>query len=94
MSEVFDNNDDLNKATNIFIKRLNQVIQKSFKKIRRSDRPDKELEALYVKRNILKKKDDEKSKIELEKIELELSEKCAKTNYSEIKEEIENIKVK
>ena len=54
MSEVFDNNDDLNKATNIFIKRLNQVIQKSFKKIRVSDRPDKELEALYVKRNILK----------------------------------------
>ena len=54
LSEVFENNDDLNKATNIFIKRLNQVIQKSFKKIRISDRPDKELEALYVKRNILK----------------------------------------
>ena len=60
LSEVFDNHDDLNKATNIFIKRLNQVIQKSFKKIRISDRPDKELEALYVKRNILKKKYDEK----------------------------------
>ena len=31
LSEVFDTNDDLNKCTDLFIKRLNKVIGKSFK---------------------------------------------------------------
>ena len=73
LSEVFDNDDDLNKCTNVFIKRLNQVIRKSFKKIRITDRPDKELEELYVKRKILRSKTDEKSKADLEDVEKKLS---------------------
>ena len=93
LSEVFDDNDDLNISTNKFIKRLNKVIQRSFKKIRISERPDRELEKLFAKRNILKKKTDDKSKKDLEEIEIELVEKCAERNYSKIKDEISNIKV-
>ena len=44
LSEVFDSKDDINICTNKFIKRLDQIIQKSFKKIRISDRPNKEVE--------------------------------------------------
>ena len=93
LSEVFDTSNDLNKSTDLFIKRLNKVIRKSFKKIRISDKPDKELEALYQQRNILKKKKDDKSKDDLLKIEIKLAEKCAEKNYNYIKEEISNIKV-
>ena len=56
LSEVFDTNDDLDKSTNPFIKRLNQVIRKSFQKIRITGKTDKELDALYAKRSTLKNK--------------------------------------
>ena len=49
LSEVFDNNDDINKCTTEFIKRLNKVIQSSFMKIRISDKQDKVLEELFKK---------------------------------------------
>ena len=42
---------------------------------------------------MLKNKTDDKSKSELEEIEIKLTEKCAENNYNKIKEEISNIKV-
>ena len=82
LSEVFDNDEDLDTSTNRLIKRLENIIKKSFNKIRIKDKPDKELKDLYNKRNKLKKKDDQESKNEFEKIENRLSEKCAQKNYN------------
>ena len=93
LSEVFDSNEDLNICTDKFIKRLNQVIRKSFKKIRICDRPDKEVNELFEKRKALRNKTDEHSKVELENVEKKLSDKCAENNYKKIKEELANIKV-
>ena len=93
LSEVFDNNDDLNKSTALFLKRLNQVIKKSFNKIRITDKPDKELDALYAKRKEIKNKADDKRRLALEEIEIKLADKCAERNYNLIKEEILNIQV-
>ena len=73
LSEVFDNDEDLDTSTNRLIKRLENIIKKSFNKIRIKDKPDKELKDLYNKRNKLKKKDDQESKNEFEKIENRLS---------------------
>ena len=47
--------------TNEFIKRLNKVIKKSFVKIRITDKKDKDLEALFERRKILRSKNYEKS---------------------------------
>ena len=44
-----------NTSKNKLIKRLTKVIQISFKKIRISERPDREVDELFAKRNILKK---------------------------------------
>ena len=47
LSEVFDNIDNLNCATDEFIRRLNKVIKDTFKKIRIKDKPNKEIEELF-----------------------------------------------
>ena len=93
LSEVFDTSDNLHDKTEEFIKRLNKVIKSSFRKIRISDRPDKELENLLDRRKVLKNKTDYDSKKELEEVEKILDEKYAEHNYNKIKEEISKIKV-
>ena len=92
LSEIFDNEEDLNKGTKQFMKRLDDIIKKCFKKIRIKDRPNKELEELFRKRNILKNKTDLKSLSELKEIEVKLADYCAEINYNKIKEEISYIK--
>ena len=92
LSEVFDDNSDLDISTNIFIERLNNVISKCFKKVRITDKPNKDLDDLFKKRKILRQKDDEISKAELQDVEKKLNDKCAESNYMKIKKEIENIK--
>ena len=72
---------------------MNKVIKSSFRKIRISDRPDKELENLLDRRKVLKNKTDYDSKKELEEVEKILDEKYAEHNYNKIKEEISKIKV-
>ena len=91
LSSSFRAEDDLNSCTRKFIKSLNQCIRKCFRKIRIVDKPNKEIEELFDKRRILKTKKDEISIRELESIEAQLAELCAKDNYDTIKEEIENI---
>ena len=70
---------------------LDACIYKCFTKIRIVDRTDAELDALFAKRKILRNKTDEASKVELEKVEYSLAEKCAKSNYDKIMSEIKNI---
>ena len=48
---------------------------------------NKELARLFNKRRSLRTKSDEYSKRELLKVESDLADKCAKENYSKIKEE-------
>ena len=83
--------DDLNTCTRKFLRGLNNCIRKSFRKIRITDKPNKEIEDLFDKRRILRNKTDEKSRVELDNVESELAEKCAQKNYELIKGEIENI---
>ena len=93
LSEVFDNIDNLNCATDEFIRRLNKVIKDTFKKIRIKDKPNKEIEELFEKRKLLRNKKDNISKIMLEDVEVKLAEKCAETNFNKIKAEISKIDV-
>ena len=80
LSSVFDNDQDLNSITKKFLKRLNGVIHNSFKKIKISERPNKALEELFEKRNLLRTKSDPESRDALEQVEEELASKCAEDN--------------
>ena len=61
--------------------------------IRIKDKLDNEENELYTKRKELKKKTDDKSRIELEIIEQKLAQRYATKNFNIIKEEVANIKV-
>ena len=91
LSSIFYTNDDLNTCARKFIKKLNDCIYKCFRKIRISDRPNKEIKKLFEKRKILRGKSDENSKDELEEVEENLAEMCAESNYNKIMEEISQI---
>ena len=92
LSSVFDNDQDLNSITKKFLKRLNGVIHNSFKKIKISERPNKALEELFEKRNLLRTKSDPESRDALEQVEEELASKCAEDNKEKIKEELSGMK--
>ena len=85
-------NDDLNEATNIFLKKLEENIKVCFKKIRISNKQSKEIEKLFCKRKELRNKSDIYSKIELGKVEIKLADLCAQANYMKICDEISYIK--
>ena len=87
LSAIFDLENDLNKATELFINKLNKCIKSCFKKIRVGEKTNKEVEELFAKREELRNKDDEKSKLELEQVENKLAKLCAEKNYNKIKEE-------
>ena len=92
LSRTFDKNDDLNEATNMFLKKLEENIKVCFKKIRISNKQNKEIEKLFCKRKELRNKSDIYSKIELEKVEIKLADLCAQANYMKICDEISDIK--
>ena len=92
LSSVFDNKSDLNEATNAFFIKLEEYIKRCFKKIRISDKPNKELDDLFSKRKELRNKSDDYSKIELAQVETKLAELCAEKNFKVICDEISNIK--
>ena len=84
--------EDINLITNKFINKLDKCISKCFKKIRISEKPNKEIEELFERRKVLKNKVDEESKLELKEVETKLAEKCAEGNYDKIKEELFSLK--
>ena len=93
LANIFDNEDeDLHKSTEKFINRVDEIIKGCFKKVRIKEKPNKEVEELFKKRNILKNKTDTKSQNELSEINKKLAELCAEINYNKIKEEIGNLK--
>ena len=92
LSSSFNSKDDINTCTNKFIKSLNQCIKKCFKKIRLTEKPNKELDDLFNRRRILRNKNDEQSCEDLAKVEDTLANLCAESNYNKIKEEVEHMK--
>ena len=77
---------------NIFLKRLNNVMHKSFNKIRVVERTDPEIDELLKERNRLRFKSDVESIQELNKVERKLADLCAEDNYRMIKDEINGMK--
>ena len=86
LSSAFDDEKDLNESTNIFLKRLQKTIHKCFRKIRIKERIDTEKEELFKKWKSLKKKTDDASKLELNKVETELADKYAEEYFDKIAE--------
>ena len=91
LSRIIDKEDDVEKATKKFLKRLDGFITNSFKKIRVTEKVDEELEELYKKRGELRNQKDAKSKKKLEEVENVMAEKYSETMYQTIKEELKGI---
>ena len=91
LSKVFENNKDLNVQTKKFLKRLKGFVSESFKKVKITNKPNKELERLYDKRRILRSQKNDLAKKELATVEKELADKYGEQMYKYIKEEIECI---
>ena len=92
LSEVFDNEDDLEKQTKKFLKRLQRCIHMCFKKVKICKDKVTDYEKLYKLWKELRVKEDNISQKEAQEIETRLADKYAEGIYKEIKSEIENIK--
>ena len=86
LSQIISSNKPLHLVTKLFLKRLKGFIYKSFKKVKIIQKPDVTLEKLYCKRRILRSKQDQTSKNELELVENELAEKYSETMFNKIME--------
>ena len=92
LSSVFDTEDDVDKSVERFLKRLNDVLHKCFRKVRITEKVNAEYEDLMKRRNSLRKKHDNESIEELKVIEDKLADLCAKANKAKIEEELNGIK--
>ena len=88
---MFDEEGDLNTQTEKFIKRLYKTISKCFRKVRITERTEKDKIDLFAKWKHLKKQSDKKSKEELSKVEKELAEKFSEEYYDKIKKSTKGI---
>ena len=88
---ILNSEEDLDTCTRKFIKCINKYIRKCFRKIRITSRPNKEIEELFKKRQVLKVAKDDKSKKDLEEVEERLADLCAQDNFEKINEEISGI---
>ena len=91
LTEAFNSSDDLNTCTRNFLKSLNNCIRICFKKVRITEQTNKEIDALFNQRQILRNKKDVASRKELENVESKLADLCAQQNYEKIKDEIDAI---
>ena len=90
LTQIVDMNKPIDVVTNKLLKRLKGFIHSSFKKVKISKSPDKVLESLYNKRNLLRSKDDSKSRDELEVVEEELANKYSDNMYNKMKNQLKN----
>ena len=87
LSSVFDKEDgDINVQSNTFLKRLNKILHKCFKKVKVVEKVDKMTEELYRKWRHLQSKQTDKNEDEIKEIEDKLAETIAK-NYRTIQTE-------
>ena len=75
LANIFEEEKDLDKATEKFMKKLNKMLYKCFKKVKvKKDKVSNKEEGLYNRWKVLKDKEDVNSKAEKEDIEEELAE--------------------
>ena len=91
LSSVFDEEEDLDKATNKFMKRLDKTIHKCFKKIRITEKVDQEKEELFKKWRKLKNERKPENMKQLNEIEEELAGKYAEEYLEKINAKIDGI---
>ena len=84
LSEIIDKKKSIHIVTKQFLKRVKGFVQECFTKVCIEDKPDKELEKLYNDRTLLRTKLDEESKVKLEVVENNLSEKYSELMYKKI----------
>ena len=89
--KIFENEENLDKATEMFLTKINKYIKTCFKKIRITEKPNIEIENLFIERKNLRNKNDEISIKKLKDVEDKLAELCAKSNYTKINEEISGL---
>ena len=94
MSSIFDTNEDIEVQTKKFLKKLNNILHQSFKKIRKTKNKDSEIDKLFRKQKELKKKKEinKAEQKELEEVESELADKMANDLYEIVKEEVNIVK--
>ena len=88
LSSIFDENEDLNILAERFMKKLNNVIFKCFRKVRITEKKDEEKENILKRWNSLRAKHDLESRRELKDNEKELADKYAEEYFLKIKERI------
>ena len=91
LSSVFEENADIDVATEKFMKRLQKTICKCFRKIRVKEKVDTEKEELFRKWKEMRKKTNNVEKSKIEEIEAKLAEKYAEEYYKIIKEKTNGI---
>ena len=87
---MFEIDDNIEVQSKRFIKKLNRVLHKCFKKIQIKSTYNCKIYKLFTKRNNLRrlKNADNKQKKELDRVEAEL----AKEMYEILKDEVEKVK--
>ena len=88
---VFDTSEDINTQTKVFLKKLENIIHKCFRKIRIKEKCDGEKETLYKKWKSLKNKTDDKSRTEYKEVEEILARKYSKEYFEKIQKRTENM---
>ena len=88
---IVEKDEDVDKVTKKFLKRLDGFLHKHFRKIRVTHKVDKKLENLYTKKTELKSKEDAESKKLLDELEIEMAEIYSENMANKIKEELKGI---
>ena len=92
LSEIFDTDDDLEKQTKKFLKKLKRCMHKCFKKIKIKKDRESDYEKLYKEWTDMKNKEDTGSKEKAKVMEADIAEKYADGIFNQIKDETKNIK--
>ena len=88
LSEVFDTNEDINTQTKKFLKRLDKILHRCFKKVRVGGKKPSEYEKLYGKWVEVRHLEDDQSKEKSKHLETELADKYAENIFEKIQDEI------
>ena len=91
LSSIFDTNDDVEKQTKKFLKKLNGILHQCFKKIRIKTSDVTEIDKLFNERTRLRHKSDKESKDKISEIEKKLADQMAEDLFKIVKEEVKNI---
>ena len=94
LSSIFDSDGDIEVKCKKFLKKLDNILHQSFRKIRITKKKDTDIDILFRKQKVLKKKKEmtKKDKKELADVESELASTMADDLYEIVKEEVKIVK--